>query len=127
MAIMFAMTVPMSACADHPSQLTASTPEEPMNSYDHLDRETVLTLRLADEKIAEQDWVSANVLLKKGLSTLGDSYLSADTIDETGMKLILADAAEKNGDLQSAAKIRLRMLGSRHTQLQRKIGLKPTK
>jgi hypothetical protein len=119
--IMLAMTVPMPACADYPSQLSAPTQEEPMNSYDYLDQEIALTLRLADEKITEQDWVSANVLLKKGLATLGDSYLSADTIDETGMKLILADAAEENGDLQSAAKIRLKMLASRHAQLQGKI------
>lgn len=70
-------------------------------------------LHSADEKIKERDWKSANDLLRKGLIVLGSSYFSPDTIDETGMKLVLADSEERNGNLEGAAKIRRRILENR--------------
>jgi len=72
-----------------------------------------LFLSLGDKKIAEQKWAEANDLFKQGIARLGDAYFSPNTIDDTGMTLILADRAEQEGNLEMAAKIRQEILANR--------------
>jgi hypothetical protein len=51
---------------------------------------------------------------RKGLKILGGAYSSPDTLDDTGLKLTLADIQEKDGKLESAASITCRMLRTRY-------------
>ena len=76
-------------------------------------QEIEIVLSEAAQAGDRNDWVSANTLLKKGLDVLGSRYVSPGTIDETGMKLVLAGAAEKKGEFQSATIIRRRILLAR--------------
>lgn len=80
--------------------------------------ETALILTAADNAIAQEDRPTANALLKRGLDALGDRYLSPDTIDDTGTKLVLADAEERRGALSGAVRLRRAVLASRLHQLQ---------
>jgi len=72
-----------------------------------------LFLSLGDKKIEEQKWAEANDLFKQGIARLGDAYFSPNTIDDTGMTLIVADRAEQEGNLEMAAKIHQRILANR--------------
>ncbi len=67
----------------------------------------------ADKAVKKEEWALANTLLKEGLDTLGDLYVSSDIVDDTGMKLVLASAKENEGSLQVAATIRRRVLAAR--------------
>jgi hypothetical protein len=123
----FAMIAYVNAFAMQPQSNTP--PQEDMMdvskdlSSKNLSQEIDHILRLTDDKIKEQDWASANGLLKKGLTVLGSSYSLPDTIDETGTKLILADSEERNGNLEGAVRIRRRILENRYILLQRKASL----
>lgn len=88
---------------------------------ENLAMEVALILESADQAIATEDWAAANVLLKRGLKQLGSRYVSADTIDETGMKLVLADAAEKRGEPQNAARMRRNLLSTRLALLRKRL------
>ena len=67
------------------------------------------------------DWPQANTLLKQAFEQLGERYQSPDVIDETGMRLVLADAQERAGAWPAATSIRSRMLETRLQMLQRKL------
>jgi len=47
------------------------------------------------------------------LDAVGERYAVHNTIDDTGMKLLLAEVEEKKGALQTAAQIRHGVLASR--------------
>jgi hypothetical protein len=96
------------------AQLNAPLQEESMDSNKNLDKEVAHILQLADERIEAQEWIAANTLLKKGLAILGNHYYLSDAADDTGTKLVLADFEEREGNLEMAARIRRRMLESRH-------------
>lgn len=70
-------------------------------------------MRQADAASAKQDWVAANDAWLKGLNTLGDRYASPDAVDDTGMRLVAAEAEERRGNLNTAATIRQRVLQTR--------------
>lgn len=74
----------------------------------------------ADKAVKKEEWALANTLLKEGLDTLGDLYVSSDIVDDTGMKLVLASAKENEGSLQVAATIRRRVLAARLSLLREK-------
>ncbi len=74
----------------------------------------------ADKAVKKEEWAQANTLLKEGLDTLGDLYVSSDIVDDTGMKLVLASAKENEGSLQVAATIRRRVLAARLSLLREK-------
>jgi hypothetical protein len=79
-------------------------------------------VKQAEHAFARENWLEANRLLKGGLQAIGDRYASADTIDDTGMKLVLADVEEQKGKLETAAHLRLGVLKARLSMLQRNTG-----
>lgn len=83
------------------------------SSNQTLAKEVETLLNTAEQALERQEWPLANVLLKRGLDTLGDRYTASNTIDDSGMKLVLADAEEKKGNLQTSAQIRQSVLASR--------------
>jgi hypothetical protein len=77
--------------------------------YDAL-RRTLAEVNLA---ITAQDFDRANPLVDKGLADLGDDYRTAKVIDDTGMKLTLAAAEARKGQIATAVNIKARVLQSR--------------
>jgi hypothetical protein len=113
-----ALTMPDAASTPGKSSKTMKTDEV-------LAKETEVTLESAEKAIEKQDWPAANVLLQQGLTDLGNRYLTADIIDETGMKLMVAEVEEKKGSLSTAAGIRRGVLSSRLSLLRQKIAATP--
>lgn len=60
------------------------------NTNEALANEAETILNAADQGLESQEWSSVNVLLKHGLDVLGDRYVTTNTIDDSGMKLVLA-------------------------------------
>ena len=83
--------------------------------------ETQDWLTAADQAIAMSDWPRANVMLRYGLSSLGDRYRPSDIIDDTDFEVLRADTQEMNGNFQFAAEIRRALLASRLSMLWQKI------
>ena len=77
-------------------------------------------LEKADAAIAAQLWEAADELIRHALAELGDRYVCHDTIDETGMKLIVADLREKEGRLDNAVRVRRSMFAARLEMLRGK-------
>ncbi|MDR2220238.1 MAG: hypothetical protein LBE24_06625 [Methylobacillus sp.] len=77
-------------------------------------------LARANSEIEQEHWPEANTLLKQGLDTLGERHVRADVIDDSGMKLIAADDLEKKGQLENAARLRLKILEERLRQFRDK-------
>ena len=105
-----------SLCACVPATGLESTfprEKEMTNTIQLITQETEAILSAADRAAESNDWILANTLLKKGLDTLGAQYVSPSTIDDTGMKLVLAGAEEQKGSFQVAAMIRRRVLLAR--------------
>ncbi|MDR2186570.1 MAG: hypothetical protein LBE62_00795 [Azonexus sp.] len=70
----------------------------------------------ASSDIEQGRWPEANALLKHGLDTLGDRHARSDIIDDSGMKQVAADDLERQGDLEKAARLRLKILEQRLRQ-----------
>jgi hypothetical protein len=70
---------------------------------------------LATQAIEQKRWEQANTYLKNGLALLGDHYSDPKkpSIDDSGMHLLVADMQEKEGNLENAARNRLRFLKGR--------------
>lgn len=88
---------------------------------------TQMIIQLAKLHIAEArdallraDWKSANTAALEALESIGSRHLSASVIDDTGQKLLVAQIEERRGDLEAAARIRLRIAESRLTLLESK-------
>jgi hypothetical protein len=63
---------------------------------------------------AERQFAAAVDSFKKGIQVLGKSYLDpATTLDDTGMKIVLAQAKENEGKLETASAILQRVLETR--------------
>lgn len=60
-----------------------------------------------------KDVLGASRVLDRGLEILGDAYFHHEFIDDTGMKLVLAQSEENRGRFEIAANIKIRVLGSR--------------
>jgi hypothetical protein len=83
----------------------------PMSCNDIQDVEIML---LESRKLAkDKDFIRALFLLDKGLNFISDSYYSSGIVDDTGLKLTLAENYQKQNDLQRATVIKDRMLNTR--------------
>lgn len=109
--------------------LACSTPdvamqsdEHPMSNSQELTQRIESLLQAADQAIQRTELKAANDLLKQALEELGDRYARPDTIDESGMRLVLAAAEEKKGELSKAANLRRGVLTRRLAALREKIG-----
>lgn len=91
-----------------------------MNDLETIRVAAQASLAAADATMKNKDWEAANRRLLEGLKTLGDRYVLPASIDETGMKLVAAEAEEKNGRLENAAQMRRRILQTRLDMLQQK-------
>jgi hypothetical protein len=65
----------------------------------------------ADADVGMGNLIDANVVLKRALMEF--DYIDPHVLDDTGMHLVLADPAERKGDLKLAVTIRRRILGER--------------
>jgi len=62
---------------------------------------------------------------RTGLKELGDSYVTSEVEDDTGMKLIAADLQFKEGRIENAAVVTCRILKERFGLWEKKRGKKP--
>jgi septal ring factor EnvC (AmiA/AmiB activator) len=92
-----------------------------LNRYEQLEKQTSSRLEKANIAIKKRQWINANIALKSALLKLGDHYFIAGIIDETGMKLALADTEERKHAIDTAAHIRQKILALRLAILQQKI------
>ena len=74
----------------------------------------------ATKALARDDYARANELADAAIKKIGHRYLAPHVIDDTGQRLSLADWSQKQGDVKTAAKIRVRMAGSRLEALRRR-------
>ena len=95
-------------------------PNDSLDLMKKIVQEAGRRLRQVDEKIAAQDWVSANALIKKGFEVFGNCYFSPQLLDDTGMVLVMAAFNERN-DPGQAVLTRRNVLKDRYTLLQEKI------
>jgi Tfp pilus assembly protein PilF len=75
-------------------------------------------IELATHEMNQNNWISANYYLKNGLNILGYRYMPRTTgfHDDSGMRLILANISEKEGQLKLAARMRMNVLQDRFNQ-----------
>ncbi len=77
-------------------------------------------LKAKDAAKAGQD-SSAWDFLKKGINLIGDAYVSSSVLDDTGTKLVLANAKEEKGVTNRAMNLRMGVLESRLRLLGKKL------
>jgi len=70
-------------------------------------------LSMAVDAIEAGVYQRAIASLRKGIAVIGDSYASDDVIDETGMKILLADTSLREGREREAAELLRRALETR--------------
>lgn len=71
-------------------------------------------------KLTNKEYTQAIILFDKGIEQLANNYLSEDVIDDTGVKLTLANVEQKKGNLAHAANLKHKVLESRFTLLKDK-------
>jgi hypothetical protein len=94
----------------HQKPITAMTDKQALID------ETNKIIASSRHDLEQRQWLLANLYLKNGLAALGDRYISHNTIDDSGMKLIVADDLERKGELERAARLRLKILQERLDQ-----------
>ena len=67
----------------------------------------------ANDEMGKDHWQEANIHIKNGLTVLGYRYSNSTMLDDTGMKLVVADDFERKGLLEKSARLRLRILQAR--------------
>ena len=77
-------------------------------------------LREGQTLLENAHWQAANMKFIQGIEKLGDAYSSPDIIDDTGMKLTLADIEAQAGNIGNSAKIRGKVLSDRLLILRKK-------
>lgn len=89
--------------------------EKKMNECNRIEHYRLSKKLLIDgtDAILNSGYIQANKYLDDGISMLGDSYINAATIDDSGMKLTLANIEESNGYLQISANLKKGVLESR--------------
>lgn len=76
--------------------------------------EAVAHLRSGHDLVAGKQFTAAADSFKKGIQILGNHYLDrGKTVDDTGMKLVLAESKENEGKLDTASAILERVLETR--------------
>lgn len=66
-----------------------------------------------NELESKKDYAAAVHAYRGGVDELANLYSSPDLLDDTGMKLVLAESQEENGDTKTAATVYGRVLESR--------------
>jgi Flp pilus assembly protein TadD len=79
--------------------------------------ETLVAAASNEEK--RGNFEKANSLLDNALSLIGDSYIRPDVLDDTGLKLALAQAEIQNGDFEKAVALKKSVITSRRAMLAR--------
>ncbi|MDM8559706.1 hypothetical protein [Candidatus Parabeggiatoa sp. HSG14] len=74
--------------------------------------------------IQSSNKLNAIAIFRWGIERLGNFYQNQNTIDDTGMKLVFAQAKESGGDLNVAAALFEKVLHSRLSIYAHKFGLK---
>ena len=80
------------------------------------------TLAEANRAQSANELEQAGAFLDKAIAALGSDYASPKTIDDTGMKLTLANAEARSGKLAVAVTLKKRVLESR-LEMYRKLHL----
>lgn len=107
-------------CACASAATPSPTPGKPMTT--HTIEAAEFEFDNANRLVEAHDWVGANGCLKRGLADVGDDYVPDGVIDETGTRLVLADAKEREGDLPMAIRLRQRVLENRIALWKQKLG-----
>lgn len=71
------------------------------------------SLRDAEAQLASGRYLLALEFCRSGLKELGDSYVTSEVEDDSGMKLIAADLPFKEGRIENAAIVTCRILKER--------------
>ncbi|AZS49446.1 hypothetical protein DM558_01030 [Entomomonas moraniae] len=66
-----------------------------------------------EQYISTEKFEQAITLLNECIEEIGDNYFSETSLDSTGMKLVLANAEEQKGNLQTAANLKNNVLKAR--------------
>ncbi len=66
-----------------------------------------------EQYITNEKFEQAITLLNECIEEIGDNYFSETSLDSTGMKLVLANAEEQKGNLQTAANLKNNVLKAR--------------
>ena len=80
------------------------------------------TLAEANRAQSANELEQASAFLDKAIATLGSDYVSPKVIDDTGMKLTLANAEARSGKLAVAVTLKKRLLEAR-LEMYRKLHL----
>ncbi|AZS49447.1 hypothetical protein DM558_01035 [Entomomonas moraniae] len=75
--------------------------------------EITISFEKAKGYITDKEFKKAISLFDDGIKKIGNQYYSTDIQDDTGMKLILANAEEKKGNLERAAYLKRNVLEAR--------------
>lgn len=92
-----------------------------MKNNHQLATQVEVMLNQAKSDTSAEKWKDANDSLQKGIELLGEQYLSQDIVDDTGMKLIVANMAASKGDWEAAATVKEKILSSRLQAFRSKI------
>jgi hypothetical protein len=112
-----ALALPASAMSGHHHHGQGA--KNPMKAkYDAVRR----TLAEANRAQSANELEQAEQFLDKAIAALGSDYISPKTIDDTGMKLTLANAEARAGKLAVAVTLKKRVLESR-LEMYRKLHL----
>lgn len=75
-------------------------------------------IKAANIALAKGDFERADGLARTVIHDIGERYIDPTALDDTGLKLSLADVHRSEGNIQASAKIRLSMAQSRLASLQ---------
>lgn len=90
----------------HGAPTLLGSPVEPYTKSSFLHKQGVVALE-------REDFSAAIKFLREGIAQLGKGYAPSGAIDDTDQRIFFAEAAEKNGDIRSAAQLLERALSSR--------------
>jgi hypothetical protein len=76
------------------------------------------TIKAANIALSKGEFEIADGLAGTVIHEIGERYIDPAALDDTGLKLSLADAQRSRGNIQASAKIRVSMAQNRLTSLQ---------
>jgi hypothetical protein len=74
-------------------------------------------LRDGKNAIDQKKFDEAIVKCRAGLDKLGSAYARAEVIDDTGLKMVVADIQRREGKVENASQMYCRILAERFEQL----------
>ncbi|PWF61415.1 hypothetical protein CBX96_21025 [Shewanella sp. BC20] len=82
--------------------------------------QALLLLDSSRKAMIELKYEVALEMENRALNLIGDSYQDPSVMDDTGMNIVFANAAERRGEYKKAASLKLRALESRLETLKTK-------